>query len=352
MKILIVKMSSMGDVVHAFPALVDAIKENPGIEFDWVVEEGFADIASFHPYVNKVIPIAIRRWRKNWLKFLANGEISKFVRNLRISEYDLIIDSQGLIKSALVARIAKGPVGGFDRNSARESLASSTYAQSHEVAKNLHAVERQRILFAGLLQYEVEGSVNYGLCDPDSATESTNAIMLLHGTTWASKLWPESYWRSLCKILLEAGHEVLIPAGNKIEKERAQSIAENTTAKLLEPMGLKELMLIMANCKGAVSVDTGLGHLACALNIPLISLYGATDPALTGIEGPRQLMIVSDHLPCIPCKERNCRYGLEDNSSKIYPPCFQQSTPESVWLALQLQINKAPQTGEVSQRQD
>ena len=342
MKVLIVKMSSMGDVVHALPALVDMKRENPEIEIDWVVEAGFADIPSFHPAVNKVIPIAIRRWRKNWLKCLTNGEVSEFVRNLRSSDYDLIIDSQGLIKSAIVAKIAKGPVTGFNRNSAREPLASSTYVKSLEVSKTLHAVERQRILFAGLLEYEVGGDANYGLRDPAAVSESTNSIMLLHGTTWASKLWPESYWRTLCEILLEAGHEVLIPAGSDIEKERAQSIAENTSARLLAPMGLRDVMSIMANCKGAVSVDTGLGHLACALNLPLVSLYGATDPALTGIRGPRQSVIVSDHLQCIPCKERNCRYGLEDNSSKIYPPCFEQSTPESVWQALQLQISKAP----------
>ena len=351
MKILVVKMSSMGDVVHALPALADAKQENPDTEIDWVVEEGFSDIPVLHPLVDKVIPIAIRRWRKHWLKSFFNGEIGEFIAALRASNYDLIIDSQGLIKSAIVARIARGPVGGFSRNSARESLAGSTYSQSVDVDLSLHAVERQRRLFAGLLGYEVKGITNYGFridgvtkfesSTHPSVAESANSIMLLHGTSWDSKLWPETYWRTLCKILLEAGYKVVIPSGNEIERRRAESIADNTSALLLDPMGLKEMMSIMSTCQGVVSVDSGLGHLACALDIPSVALYGATDPALTGILGPRQSVIVSDHLPCIPCKERNCRYGLEDYSGKIYPPCFEQSTPDSVWLALQSQISKA-----------
>ena len=342
MKILIVKMSSMGDVVHALPALVDAKKENPDAEIDWVVEEGFSDIPAGHPLVNRVIPIAIRRWRKHWLSSFSSGEMSEFLAAIRVSNYDLIIDSQGLIKSAIVAGIARGPVGGFNRRSAREPLASLSYSRSVEVDLGLHAVERQRRLFAGLLGYEVEGTTNYGLRSRESDAGSSNTIMLLHGTTWPSKLWPEEYWRRLCKILLDAGYEVLIPSGDEIERARAHSIAGKTRAVVLAPRELKEIMSIMATCQGVVSVDTGLGHLACALDIPLVALYGPTDPSLTGIAGPRQSVIVSDHLQCIPCRERNCRYGLEDNSSKIYPPCFEQSTPESVWQALQSQIGIVP----------
>jgi len=359
-KILIVKMSSLGDVIHALPALVDLKKMKPDTEIDWLVEEGFSDIPEQHPFVNKIIPVAIRRWRKKWIRSLASGEIGKFISALRASKYDLIIDSQGLIKSAIVARIARGPVGGFDWESARESLASLTYAQSVEVDRGLHAVERQRRLFAGLFGYELSGGADYGFNadgfnpagfqdaaskredsnSPDPVAEAKKSIMLLHGTTWESKLWPESYWRSLCQIILEAGYEVMIPSGDEIERKRAERIADSTRAVLLESMGLKEIMSVIATCQGVVSVDSGLGHLACALDIPLIALYGATDPSLTGITGPRQSVIVSDHLQCIPCKERNCRYGLGDNSSKIYPPCFEQSTPESVWQALQSQISK------------
>jgi heptosyltransferase-1 len=341
-KILIVKMSSLGDVIHALPALADLKKAKPEIEIDWVVEEGFSDIPMQHPLVDNVIPVAIRRWRKHWIRSLVAGEVGQFVSALRASDYDLIIDSQGLIKSAIVAAIARGPVGGFARKSAREPIAVSAYAQSLEVDLKLHAVERQRRLFAGLLGYEVKGPTDYGFISGgfDRDAQARNTIMLLHGTTWESKLWPASSWRALSKILLEAGHNVVIPSGNEIERKRAESIAENTQAVLLDPMGLKEMMTMIATCKGVVSVDSGLGHLACALDIPLVALYGATDPSLTGIVGPRQSVIVSDHLSCIPCKERNCRYGLGDNSSKIYPPCFEQSTPESVWQALQSQISK------------
>jgi heptosyltransferase-1 len=339
-KVLIVKMSSLGDVVHAIPALVDAKRENPDVEIDWVVEEGFVDIPQMHVAVDRVIPIAIRRWRKNWLKSISSGEVAKFISALRRSKYDLVIDAQGLIKSAIVAGLARGPVGGFNVKSAREPIASFSYNRMVPVERDLHAVERQRRLFSGLLGYQQHGEADYGFDQSQANGEPRNAIMLLHGTTWASKHWPESSWISLCKNLLDSGYEVLIPSGNEEERNRALSIANLTSAQVLAPMGLNDLISVMSTCRGIVTLDTGLGHLACALNVPLVGLYGSTDPVLTGVYGPNQEALVSNHLPCIPCKERNCRYAVEDFAGKIYPPCFEKLTPESVWQALQLQISK------------
>ena len=341
MKVLVVKMSSMGDIVHTIPAIVEAKDKIPDISFHWVVEEGFKDIPGIHPLVDEVIPLAIRRWRKNFWGSISSGEIAEFYNTLKQHRYDLIIDAQGLVKSAIVSLLASGPVSGFDRRSARELAASLTYHRSIAVDKNLHAVERQRHLFAGLLGYEVSGPVDYGLKASREVSGVSNTIMLLHGTTWESKLWPEASWRSLCNIILDDGYEVLIPSGNSRESRRAAFIAANTSAVVLSSMQLSELIGVMKRCSAAVSVDTGLGHLAGALGLPLVALYGATDPVLTGVYGERRSVIVSDHLPCIPCKKRICRYPVEVDSSKIYPPCFEHITPESVWRALQLQINKA-----------
>ena len=336
-----IKMSSMGDVIHALPAVVDAKRAIPDIQFDWVVEEGFQEIPQMHPAVNEVIPVAIRRWRRNWITSLRSGEVGDFVRRLRHQRYDLIVDAQGLIKSAIVGMLSTGPVSGFSWRSARESLASLTYSKSMEVGNDVHAVERQRRLFAGLLGYEVSGAADYGLDLPGKREKDNRNIMLLHGTTWESKLWPVESWRLLCSQILDSGYEVTIPSGNQEEARRAELIADNTHATVLPMMGLKDLALIMAGCSGVVSGDTGPGHMAAALNLPLIALYGATSPQLTGIYGTYQNVIVSDHLPCIPCKKRFCRYPAEDYSSKIYPPCFERTTPGSVWQALQSQIRKA-----------
>lgn len=340
MQVLIVKMSSMGDVIHTLPAVIDAKRAVPDIHFHWVVEEGLQDIPAMHPAVDGVIPVAVRRWRRNWLASLRSGEIGEFTERLKHQRYDLVVDAQGLIKSAIVGMLSIGPVSGFSCLSAREPVASLTYRKSIKVEKNIHAVERQRRLFAGLLGYKVSGTADYGLDSLSATGKNSRAIMLLHGTTWESKLWPVTSWRLLSALILESGYEVVIPAGNKQETQRAELIAENSRASVLSVMGLKDLASIMASCAGAVSVDTGLGHMAVALNLPLVALYGATDPTLTGVYGEHQKVIVSDHLSCIPCRKRICRYAAEDYSSKIYPPCFEKTNPESVWQALQSQISK------------
>ncbi len=333
---LLVKTSSLGDVIHAMPALTDALRSVPDIRVDWVVEEAYKELVALHPGVERVVPVAIRRWRDHWFRAVASGEVAGFVRNLRQVQYDLVLDAQGLIKSSVVSLLAKGVRAGFDRRSARESVASLGYSRSLRVPGGIHAIERQRRLFAGLLGYTVSGEVDYGL--PQSPRHDTARILLMHGTTWHSKSWPPACWRSLCRMIGEAGYEVLIPAGTAEEAERARKIADGTGATLLPEGSLGELIAAMAACSGVVTVDSGPGHLACALGVPAVGLYGATDPVLTGLSGTAQRMIVSDHLQCIPCLKRYCRYPIPSDSSKIHPPCFEQTTPERVWQALQSQI--------------
>ena len=139
MRVLLVKTSSLGDVIHALPALTDAARAIPGITFDWVVEEGFAEIPTWHPSVGNVIPVAIRRWRKNLWETIKSGEWRRFKQRLRAEKYDLVIDAQGLLKSALLTRYVKAPVAGFDRDSAREPLASRFYQRRLAVARGQHA---------------------------------------------------------------------------------------------------------------------------------------------------------------------------------------------------------------------
>ncbi len=154
MRVLIVKTSSMGDVLHTLPSLTDAMRAIPGIRFDWVVEEGFAQIPTWHEAVDRVIPVAIRRWRKAWFSAQIKAERKAFREAVQARRYDAIVDAQGLVKSAaLVTRLAHGVKHGMDWQTAREPLASLFYNRRHHIAKQQHAVERTRELFAKSLGY-------------------------------------------------------------------------------------------------------------------------------------------------------------------------------------------------------
>lgn len=339
MRVLIVKMSSLGDVIHTLPAVTDALDQLPGTRFDWVVEEAFRDIPAMHPAVERVISVAIRRWRGNWSGALR--EIRPSLMALREQQYDRVIDAQGLIKSALVTRLSRGPSVGFDRASAREPLASLAYDTCLAVPKGQHAVERVRQLFAGALDYPVPAGVpRYGLLPAEVYGDEAKNVILLHGTTWPSKQWPIHCWQALGDLIEADGYRVMLPFGNDEEARRAEVIADALqSASILPRPDLARLAGIIGTSAGVVSVDTGLGHLATALGTPVVALYGPTDPALTGMHGERQTVFVGGHLPCIPCMKRTCKYRMPDDSSKIYPPCFETMTPVKVWDALKFHMD-------------
>ncbi|HKI75208.1 MAG TPA: lipopolysaccharide heptosyltransferase I [Pseudomonadales bacterium] len=332
MKVLIVKMSSLGDVVHTLPAVTDAAKYCPHVEFDWVVEEDFAAIPAMHPSVNKVLKVAIRRWRKHISS--AGGEFGAFLRGLRNEKYDLIIDAQGLIKSAAITRIAKGSRVGLDWQSAREPLASLAYARKLNVQKGIHAIERVRRLFAGALGYSVPNTpADFGL--RRTGQGERNEVIFLHGTTWASKHWPEELWTQLAGLLHERGLGVAIAHGNAEEQSRAKRIAAQVEGvRVLPSLNLEALVDEMAGSAGVITVDSGPGHLAAATGVPLVGLYGPTDPTLTGPYGQRHRVLASHHLPCIPCLQEECRYRGVIMPGTPLPPCFSPLTPERVRDAL------------------
>ncbi len=339
MKLLVVKTSSLGDIIHALPAITDVKSNIPDVTVDWVVEEAFVDIPSLHPAVSRVIPVALRRWRGNLRA--ARAEVKTFYGLLRSESYDLVIDAQGLLKSALIAGLARGRTGGFDAKSSREGLSSLFYDEKVTVDRTGHAIDRVRLLFAALLDYAVVGEADSGLganrtdCLPPT-------VMLLHGTTWPSKHWPVEHWRAVVALAEQDGFRVLVPAASSADRSRAETIARGfKDATVLPAMGLRELAEQIPGCTGAVCVDSGLGHLASAFGVPLVALYGPTDPALTGPRRKFQVTLVSDHLPCIPCRKRNCEFSIREYSSKIYPPCFTAATPEATWQALQRQIKIA-----------
>lgn len=339
LRVLVIKTSSLGDVIHTLPALTDAARAIPGIRFDWVVEEGFREIPTWHPAVDQVLPVAIRRWRKNLWQTFKSGEWRRFKQRLRETRYDLVIDAQGLLKSAWLTRYVKAPVAGLDRDSVREPLASRFYDRRLAVARGQHAVERLRQLFAMALGYDLPNAMgDYGLRREQwpSQLPAPAYVVFLHGTTWDTKHWPEHYWRELAERLALARIEVRLPWGNPAEQARAQRIATGLkNVHILPKLNLAGVAAILAEAKACVAVDTGLGHLAAALDVPTVSLFGPTNPGLTGAYGKGQEHLGSD-FPCAPCLQKKCTYQPtpEDQArfdlKREWPLCFTRLNPERV----------------------
>ncbi len=290
MRILLIKTSSLGDVVHNLPVVTDLRSRFPAATIDWVVEEAFADIPRLHPGVAEVIPVAVRRWRRSLLAPSVWREVGALRRRLGASSYDFAIDTQGLLKSALITRMVPTRRCGYAADSAREPLASRFYDTRFEIPKALHAVERNRRLAAQAAGYETTGAPDYGIAVPPApalcvpgGTPGPTAV-LLTATSRDDKLWPEENWVALGQELEARGLHCLLPAGNDAERERAtRLVGRIPRARLLPPSGLAELASHLAAARIVVGVDTGLVHLAAALGRPTLALFSASDPALTGV---------------------------------------------------------------------
>jgi heptosyltransferase-1 len=287
-KILLVKTSSLGDVIHALPAITDLHASPLAARANWVVEESLAAVVKLHPGVDEVIAVAMRRWRSAWWRRSIRDEVSASRRRLRAQTYDAIIDAQGLIKSALIARAARGPRHGLDFHSSREPLALF-YDHTYRIPWNLHAVERTRLLFSRALGYAVPPHCNYGIHAaprPFAWLGTGPYAVLLHATSGNYKLWNESNWIELGNALNAAGIVCVLPWGNAREQERSARIARELRAAVLPPpLDLDELAGLMTGGKTVVGVDTGLTHLAAALGVPTVGIYIGTDPAATGLYG-------------------------------------------------------------------
>ncbi|MDR1887795.1 MAG: lipopolysaccharide heptosyltransferase I [Zoogloeaceae bacterium] len=283
-QILLVKTSSMGDVIHNLPVVSDLRARFPEAHIDWVVEEAFADIPRLHPGVRQVLPVALRRWKKHLLFPATWREIGAARRAIAATDYDVVLDTQGLVKSALITRQARGLRLGYEAASAREPLAARAYDAVFSVPKTLHAVARNRQLAAAALAYAPTSAVDYGLMSAHS--ENSRSAVFLTATSRDDKLWPEANWINLGRALAARGLSLLLPGGNSDERARAARIARHIPdAQAIPSMRLADLATLIAHARFAVGVDTGLAHLAAAVKTPILALYTATDPGLTGVLG-------------------------------------------------------------------
>jgi len=328
-RVLLIKLTSLGDLIHALPALSDANRERPELEFDWVIDESFREIAGWHPAVKGVLTTNHRRWREALAHPSTRGSIAELIARLKATRYDLVIDGQGNFKSALLSLFARGPRAGFDRHSVREWIAHLAYQRRYAVTKKAHAIERLRRLFAAALDYPVPGS------PPDFRIRRESFVrpqvdlpreylVFVHNASWKTKLWPEAHWAELLEKSLDAGFEVLLPWGSADEEARARRLAVSSRIRVLPKFTLSELGYVLERAKACVCMDTGLSHLVAALGVPSVTLYGATDSGLIGASGSSQVHLKSERF-CSPCQSKTCRYSSGDN------PCLEQIAPDRVF---------------------
>jgi len=291
--ILFIKTSSLGDVIHHMPALTEARKARPDARFTWLVEEAFAPLVRLHSAVAEVIPVAWRRWRKSLYAPATLSEIAGNLRAIRAPRYDEIVDSQGLLRTAVIARLARGRRHGYDAASIREPLAALFYDVRHSVSRGLHAVERNRILSGLALGYAPQGAPDFGLDRARLASPGPRYGVLLHATARPGKQWPEAHWIALGHALAGQGIDLVLPWGTNAERARSERIASALPrARVPERAPLDAVARLIAGAQFVVGVDTGLLHLAAALGVPLVAIFAGSKPGLTGPVGSGPIAVL------------------------------------------------------------
>ncbi|MBF0153598.1 MAG: lipopolysaccharide heptosyltransferase I [Magnetococcales bacterium] len=345
--LLLIKTSSLGDLLHTLPAVTDARQAIPDLHLSWVVEESLTEVVSWHPGVDRVLPVALRRWRRTPLQTWKGGEPGRFLRELRAKEFTWIVDAQGLLKSAVLARLARGRRFGPDASWVRERWALPFYQRKVAVPGIDHVIDRLRHLLAVALGYPLPATPpDFGIdrqrLPPVVPRSLPPYVVFLHGTAWSSKVWPEPYWLDLAlRIRQSTPLEIHLPWGNAAERQRAERLATavGKGVSVLPPMDLSTLAAHLIGAQAVVGLDSGLAHLAAALDIRGITLFGATNPHYSGISGHQQTLLAVDY-PCAPCMRRVCHPppGLHP----CHPPCLATLPPERVWSALEALLTGNP----------
>jgi heptosyltransferase-1 len=308
LKVLIVKLSSLGDVVHAMPAVQDIRRALPDAQIDWVVERGFAPLVRRCAGVHRVIECELRRWRKAPFSAQTRREWRAFKTELQLEAYDAVIDLQGLTKSALMAWLARLAPGGQ-----RYALANQTDGSGYEaptrwvadvalrVEPHSHAVQRGRELCARALGYAVPAQESFGLQAQATSASGRPCVALVHGTSRADKQWPHEHWLELARRLDAAGFDVALPHGTPAEQQRSEAMARAMTHAVVWPrLGLDALTDALAGCTGVIGVDSGLSHIAVALDLPHVQLYNFDTAWRTGpLERSRQRSVFAHPAPTV-----------------------------------------------------
>ena len=325
MRILLVKLSSLGDVVHSLPVVQDILLAMPEAQIDWVVEKSFATLLTQVEGLQRIIPCELRRWRKSIWAAQTRREWRAFKADLKQDRYDAVIDLQGLTKSALVARLAR-----LTQNGKRYAMANQTDGSGYEaptrwvanvaiaIEPHIHAVARARLLAAQALGYDLERlkiAPNYGLKMPSAQSLRAQAapknIAFIHGTSRHNKTWPQQNWAELGQRFTAAGYQVVLVHGSANELATSQAIAAQLdgSSSVLPLLSLSDLTQELGACHGAIGVDSGVSHIAVALGLPHVQIYNFDTSWRTG------------------------PLGCDHQVSVFAQPC---PTVEAVWQAWQL----------------
>ncbi len=301
--ILFIKTSSLGDVIHQMPAVTEARRHFPDAHVSWAVEEAFAPLVALHPAVNEVISVATRRWRREPLKRSTWHEFRRMRGVLRARHYDAVVDTQGLARSALIAWFARGPRHGYDKASVRERFAALLYDVHHTVPRDRHAVARNSALTALALGYLPEGPIDYGLDREEIADAVVSPYAIaFHATAQERKQWPEQNWVELGRLLASRTPRLLFPWGNEAERARSERIVTQLPhGRAPDRRPIDAMARLVAGASFVVGVDTGLVHLAAALQVPLTAIFTGSAPELTGPVGAGKIEIVGgkDAIPSV-----------------------------------------------------
>jgi heptosyltransferase-1 len=282
--LLVVRPSSLGDVVHALAIVDDVVRARPDMAIDWVAERAFVELPALCPHVRHVHAIALRQWRKAPLRARSWHELRTFRREIRATRYDVVLDLQEQVKGGVVSRMARGERHGFDRASIREPLAALFDDVHHRVPRDAHFAMRCRMLAAAALGYDIDGPPRWSLAPPRTRRPETRYVVLLHATSRDTKFWPEDRWRALMTTFSHGGLAMLLPWGSEAERHRSVRLADGIdAARVPDRLSLTDLASLLAGAELVVGVDTGLTHLAAALGTPTLALFTATDPAGAGV---------------------------------------------------------------------
>lgn len=294
MQILLVKTSSMGDLVHNCPVVSDILRHYPDAQIDWVAEEAYQAIPRLHAGVRRVIPIAWRRWRKHLLQAQTWREMRAFRQTLQATHYDFVLDTQGLWKSVAIAKLAhRQTIVGGDRHSIKEGGAACCYDKALPIAKSRHVIDRCRAVAAGALGYALDTPPHYGIraeaLVADWLPPKPYAV-LMHAASRPEKLWPEAHWIDIGRRLAQRGIRCVLPWGNKDEEARSQRLVQalNTSSDsaVVPPlMDLDVAARFLAGASLVVGLDTGFTHFAAALGRPTIGIFCDSDGEQAAVLG-------------------------------------------------------------------
>lgn len=270
--------------MHNMPMVADILRHYPDANIDWVVEEGYTSLVRLNPGVRNVIPFALRRWRKSLLSKQTRIEMRAFYAALRNESYDVVFDTQGLLKTGVVMGMARLADGGkrvglanATEGSGYEAISRIFHTMSVPVGRHTHAVLRGRLVAAAAFDYTINEAADFKLQAPTAQPSWIPAqpyAVFFHGTARAAKQWAPAHWVQLAKSISARGMPVLLPWGSEDERQAAQQLAaQMPNAQVLPKLPLMEAVTLAQRAALVVGVDTGLTHIAAAFNRPTIELY-------------------------------------------------------------------------------